>query len=1127
MLNEAMKNLEVLSGNELIIQGGLEAGFSLYTGYPGSPLADFFNILNHRRQELQALGIRVVLANSEANAAAMASGCKQASRHCLLAMKSMGLQVASDALSVGNFACPGVGAVVIVVGDDPWSLSTSAPMDSRFLFKHLHIPFFCPSNPQELKDWIAKARDLSLHSSVYCGLVLTTFMAEGGGLVETKDYAQVDKELIEVDTDQFDLSANVMVPPNSFLADKKMLTQRFPKVIELLEEMDLDQWQGAKEGLLGIVTSGQEYELVKEYLQQHQLLESVGLYKLAVPYPLGGKKLSHFLKSFQHLVVVEEKRGFIEEELKSFAYTEQVNVPIYGKKFNQSEGFNAYGGLNQELLTQAFERLWPVIGKSWPCQNEKLATKELEPFSAWPKRLPTFCPGCPHRETLSLLKDLRQTLKSKSVDFVTHGDVGCYSLSFLQPFKEMHNLSAMGQGGALGAGMDLFTKNPSVVLMGDSTFFHSGLTDVSNSVQLNHDITYIFLDNDNTAMTGHQMSPSTGVSVEGQVRPRQEIAAVVKSLGVEEVIEVNPSDRYFYKNLLLSMIEKKGVKAIISNKECALTFGARARAKERQELEAGPLKNKRFYQINTLVCEDCRECVEMTGCPGLTQTFDAYGPKMSIDPSICVADSYCTKLKACPSFEIVDVKNYTPGAKLALGQDEQRALAQIPAPGQILWPIEAIASGEISWRAVVTGVGGSGVTTISRVLAQAALLSCRHYQEHLDFKYVDQKGLAQRNGNVTSHLVLYHKNQSHAAVTGPKEAKLLLSPDLLDGPKMISFLHPKGKACIGDHFQVPLSLFLQEAAKEEIWNDQRLQEEALKVFGQRLELIALKDLCMALFSKTVYASAMLLGAAYQKGLLPFSYEALLGAIEQSVLKREVLANKRAFEWGRLYVDKGQDFCFSLLQLESHKVDEELKVWWHSLEDSIIFYENKKKILKSAKEAFDQLLQRFDFLGPLEAMQFVHDLWVYDRGEKWPELVNHISQHQEKIDRTYLSTLVRSFWVKDEVMVAHLMLSPVQKGKEQKVYRGQSIQKKFINRPAFDIGPWVLEFDFSPKVFMLKMMRHGRLLRKLLPKWHRYERQINQEVRKRLPHCDESELKKLQAVKGYRHIRYKKWEKLHA
>ena len=143
--------VEIMGGNELIVQGGLEAGFSLYTGYPGSPLADYFNILFEKRKDLESKGIRVVIANSEANAAAMASGSKQAGRDCMVAMKSMGLHVASDALSVGNFANPGGSkidsetgeeifpGVVIVVGDDPWSMSTSTPADSRYLYKHLQL----------------------------------------------------------------------------------------------------------------------------------------------------------------------------------------------------------------------------------------------------------------------------------------------------------------------------------------------------------------------------------------------------------------------------------------------------------------------------------------------------------------------------------------------------------------------------------------------------------------------------------------------------------------------------------------------------------------------------------------------------------------------------------------------------------------------------------------------------------------------------------------------------------------------------------------------------------------------------------------------------------------------------
>ncbi len=170
---------KILNGNELLIQGALEAGFNLYTGYPGSPLADFFNILHDSKDELSQKGIKVVIANSEANAAAMASGAKMAGQNVLVAMKSMGLHVASDALSVGNFANPGLGGVVVAVGDDPWSISTSTPADSRYLFKHLHMPFLEPSTPQELKDWMKKALELSQKSSVYTGILLTTYMAEG------------------------------------------------------------------------------------------------------------------------------------------------------------------------------------------------------------------------------------------------------------------------------------------------------------------------------------------------------------------------------------------------------------------------------------------------------------------------------------------------------------------------------------------------------------------------------------------------------------------------------------------------------------------------------------------------------------------------------------------------------------------------------------------------------------------------------------------------------------------------------------------------------------------------------------------------------------------------------------
>ena len=243
------------------------------------------------------------------------------------------------------------------------------------------------------------------------------------------------------------------------------------------------------------------------------------------------------------------------------------------------------------------------------------------------------------------------------------------------------------------------------------------------------------------------------------------------------------------------IISKKGTKVIISNKECGLTFHGKKKALEKKVFAAGETVDiQRFYQINTDACEDCRACVELTGCPGLSQTFDPYGSKVMIDPQICVADSYCTKIKVCPSFELVEVANYHPSKyKEASKQDFKKI--DLPKP-IIKKSLEDISKG-VDYRLVVTGVGGSGVTTISRVLAEAA--KSMGGRSDIDFKFVDQKGLAQRNGNVTSHLALFKLGKSHSQISPLGGADLLLSPDLLDGSQHLAFLSLSGQAILDEN----------------------------------------------------------------------------------------------------------------------------------------------------------------------------------------------------------------------------------------------------------------------------------------------------------------------------------------
>lgn len=1115
---------KILNGNELLIQGALEAGFHLYTGYPGSPLADFFNILYERKDELHKKGIRVVIANSEANAAAMASGAKMAGQNVLVAMKSMGLHVASDALSVGNFANPGEAGVVVAVGDDPWSISTSTPADSRFLFKHLHMPFLEPSTPQELKDWMKNALQLSRESSVYVGFLLTTFMAEGGGRVEVEEEKKLFQTPVTLDPACFNLSANVMVPPNSLIADKEMIVRRFPKVRDLLSRLNLDTVFGNTSCKAGVIGSGGSFETLKQVLEESDLLSTLSLYKAASSYPLNETQLVPYLKGLKTLIVVEEKRGFLEGEIRDVVLRHNLDLQIFGKEFrsgeNLVEGFSAFGGLSYEFIYQKINQVLEIL--EWNMDGQRCSREVALPLKISldiPKRLPTFCPGCPHRETLSIMKDVRSALSNKGINLISHGDVGCYSLSFLEPFKEMHDLSAMGQGGALGAGVDLFTTNPSVVLMGDSTFFHSGMTSISNSVQLGHNITYILLDNDNTAMTGHQVTPRTGISVEGTARPRQNMLEVARSLRVDEAIEVNPSDRYFYRNLLLNLVQKPGVKVIVSNKECGLTFHGRMKREERRIFSQGATQpEKHFYQINTLACEDCRACVDMTGCPGLSQAFDAYGTKVTIDPQICVSDSYCTKIKVCPSFELVKVFDYHPTKyqKDVSSGDFSKFQLMEPAKG-----LDDIASGN-DFRAIVTGVGGSGVTTISRVLAEAATDMAG--RSDLQFKFMDQKGLAQRNGSVTSHISIFSKTKSHGPLVPVGTADIVVSPDLLEGARALEYLSSNGTLIVDSEYQVPLSVLLDRGLDSDVITARNLQAELKDRLGERLIMAPMKSMCFERFGRPVYASAMILGIAYQAGKIPFTLHDLEKAFAEAVPKAELRPNWEAFMLGREWLATTNS------KVETGKISEgpDVKLLQKSVGLAAYPWQRQEKFINLWQSFTTMLKIKFPEVPETHLAQYVHDLIVYDQGR----MIGHFYERSLDLIKLYKKTdlvialriLARTYWIKDEVFVSHLMISPVKLEQDKKEYSdlGSRFEVVHINRPSFVFIGRKFEFDFSPKSWMLSIMRHLRFLRPLMPDWHVNERQMAVTIREELlsKSLDGKRLRQLDNVKGYREVRYK-------
>jgi indolepyruvate ferredoxin oxidoreductase len=605
---------------------------------------------------------------------------------------------------------------------------------------------------------------------------------------------------------------------------------------------------------------------------------------------------------------------------------------------------------------------------------------------------------------------------------------------------------------------------------------------------------------------------------------------------VDYAKEVNPSDRYFYKSLLQDVIKKDGVKVIVSNKECALTFHGRKKREERKLFSQNQtLSEKVFYQINTDACEDCRACVESTGCPGLGQVMDAYGTKVTIDQQICVSDSYCTKIKACPSFEEVIVKKYHPTLyQKSVTETEEKVL---PEPN-IEKTFEKIAAGD-DLRVVVTGVGGSGVTTISRVIAEAAKgMSGR---TDLDFKFVDQKGLAQRNGNVTGHLAIYKKGKSYGAVTPLGTADLLLSPDLLDGSNHVRFLSQEGLCLLDNKFQIPLSLMLDDGVEKEPLNEVTLRRKLANLLGDRVKTFSMKELSHLALGKSVYASAMILGVAYQSGKLPFGESDLQSAFKSAVPKAEYENNWKAFNLGReLYLEGDKDLLYRYQQgqkKKGRKTREELL--YQSVEESLLFWQNKKVMLKIFKGQLEKLVSYFPEVKRAYLAQYLHDLYIYDRGARATEFIQKAAElgqyfkEDNELRAMALRTLAKTYFVKDEVFVSHIMISPQKRAEDAKrfAHLGKDFSLVRINRPAFEVFGRKVEFDVSPKDWMLKIMRHMRLLRLFLRSWHSKERRIASEIRKELlekiPKVPKEEqraaLKRLENIKGYREYRYQKAE----
>ena len=1168
----------VYTGCELLVKGALESGVSLLTGYPGSPIAEVFDIIQRNAELLKTNGIVAQIANNEALSIARLNGSQMADLRAIAFMKSVGFHVASDSLAISNLAGT-TGGAVVVVGDDTWSHSTQVPADSRFLARHVHTPLLEPSTFQELKDWIDCAFQISAAADLYVCYLTTENQASGGGNVELHPnvYPDIsDLKRINLDTQLINADKRVVLPPHTAQIEVETLRERLPTAIEIARTLGLNEIQFMENTLtgkrhrLGFVSTGLAYSCLLHALEELNLHGDIPILKLGMTHPIDSEIVQKFAEQVDEIYVVEEKRPLLENEIKALLTQMYQNgegeryINVWGKHFpNGLAGIPVASGLDASILIQKFipllkDRLGTVdtpLNADHFAREETLQKQVSEQQIDIPQRTPTFCPGCPHRDSSSVFLEITKQFmdpdymkkhhNSGPIDLVFHGDIGCYSMLKYEPFPRlMHNLSAMALGGGAGAGIDPFIQNKQIVFMGDSTFFHGGMAAISDSIKNNQDIAYIILDNQTTAMTGHQPTPADDLDLLGNPTFAQDIEQVAQGLtGNSEIdiVRTNPEDRVNYKKYLEKTILKPGVKIVIADKECAITYQRRVRREQRKTLaNDGFLKHEKHINITPEVCEFCRECTTATGCPGLKIIDTDYGEKIAIDRSNCVSDGACARIKyACPAFEEVIVTRKRPPQKEHVESGYKDLLSDAPLPPPPLLTFDR------NWNMYAAGVGGMGIGTISKVLVVAG------YLQGYDVTFCDRKGLAIRNGGVYTHIA-YTQPKVHASPMIPYgKADLLLGLDILEAVRGITaqslfrVASPSRTAAVVNTAKTETISTL--IGKDDF--DPETLEDELQTFTNPnayfgIDLFAVSE---QLFGNKLYANMMLLGAAFQRQLIPIELEPLQIALKQMVPHADLDINMKAFTVGRRLA----------LQLSESSVNassvKTLVTYVEMIESKRHILERKwngKRLAQEYVTLVEDVVKTLN-IGS-DSVNRTLALYIYDLAQF--EDMGYARMYAEKIKQVYtrdsadydyratkaaIRYLHKVMLIKDEVYVAHLLTSEEKLQRDKELYgvdtaNGDKIRYVHLNRPHFTVMGLDIEGDINTRNWQLNLMKRMKFLRRWLPQWHAKEKAFREwyitHVIDTFAPVDAERYKKhlralecVEEVRGYREIRYPKME----
>ncbi|MGD9403847.1 MAG: indolepyruvate ferredoxin oxidoreductase subunit alpha [Anaerolineae bacterium] len=587
---------QLLSGNEAIARGAWEAGIVVASAYPGTPSTEILE--NFGRYP----NVYAEWAPNEKVAVDVAVGAAYAGRRSLAAMKHVGVNVAAD--SVFYAAMTGLEAgMVIVTADDPAMHSSQNEQDNRRYAKFARIPCVEPSDSQEAKDLVAAALEISEQFDTPVFLRVTTRICHSSTPVELGE-----QHLVEPTRDKFprDPSKYVMVPGN---ARKKhpVIEERIRQIARFAESFSFNrvEWgdMDGDAGRLGIVTCGVAYQYAREIFPDASIL------RLGMTYPLPQDLIRGFAAKVERLVVIEELDPFLEEEIRL------MGIACEGKSI-----FPAVDEFDPRVVRES------AIEAGLLPESAHVPVGELDKPEI-PPRPPVLCPGCPHRAMFHLLNKRKVAVA---------GDIGCYTLGLLPPLSSIHTCGCMGAsiGVAHGASQAGIGERM-VAVIGDSTFFHTGMPALANVAYNRSDVLTIILDNRTTGMTGHQGNPGTGMTLQKQEVPPLELEPLVRALGIERVKTVPAFDVKALDETLKEFLSTEGPSVLIARDECALLPSAR----------------KRWLPLAVIAekCNGCTMCFRI-GCPAILKSDEldekTQRPKALIDERLCTGCEVCAQV--CP-----------------------------------------------------------------------------------------------------------------------------------------------------------------------------------------------------------------------------------------------------------------------------------------------------------------------------------------------------------------------------------------------------------------------------------------------------------------------------------------------